>query len=304
VSYEFEGGTTTRDDVVRVLGDELDGAVARLRGDPDRVRAVHQARKHLKKTRSALRLVRGAVDGERRRCHNDRLRAAAHQLSGVRDAQVAVATIDRLTAARGGDARTAAVRQVLVERSAGAQRTLDGALVETIATALEAERAALAGLELTADGWGALRDGLVREYRRGRRALRAIDADRGGDAELLHAWRRRVKDLWYHLSLLAPSWPWVLEDTAEQAHDLSDLLGDDHDLANLRALLTEEDGPLAAAGDPASLLARVDAERARLQSAAQRLGIRLYAESPRAVARRLGAYHRAWRHELGLEGVG
>jgi CHAD domain-containing protein len=292
MAYEFSPEATTQDDVVRVLTDELDGAVARLRGDPDRVRAVHQARKHLKKTRSALRLVRGAVDGERRRCHNDRLRTAANQLSGVRDAQVAVVTIDRLTRLT-GDADSAEVRRDLVARSAGAAELLDSELVGTVATALETEREALAGLELTAEGWEALRAGLTREYRRGRKALRALD-EAGDDPEHWHAWRRRVKDLWYHLALLSPSWPWVLEDTAEQAHDLSDLLGDDHDLANLRALLP---------GDH-PLVVRVDAERARLQSAAQRLGVRLYAESPRAFAIRLGAFYDAWREESGLERLG
>ena len=57
------------------------------------------------------------------------------------------------------------------------------------------------------------------------------------EPELLHAWRKRAKDLWYHQRLLAPAWPDVLGAQAEEAHALTELLGDDHDLAVLAARL-------------------------------------------------------------------
>jgi CHAD domain-containing protein len=298
--YELDGRAPVGRTVPAILAEELDGAVARLRDDADRARGVHEARRHLKKTRSALRLVRGALDHGVLGREQERLRQAARRLSATRDAQVAVATLDRLVGARGGavgaprpdPGLVAAVRGDLAGRAADAEAALDGAVVGTVAGDLAAARADLARLELRADGWRALRDGLRHEYRRGRAAAGEVEAAQEPDAEQLHAWRRRVKDLWYHLRLLSPAWPWVLEDTAEQAHDLSELLGDDHDLANLRALLAGRD-------DAAPLLAAVDARRADLQAAARRLGDRLYAEPPGDFTARMGAYYRAWRTECG-----
>ena len=62
----------------------------------------------------------------------------------------------------------------------------------------------------------------------GRRALRA--ARRRPTAENLHEWRKRAKDHWYNLSVLRDVWPPVMEPLADAAHQLSERLGEDHDL--------------------------------------------------------------------------
>ena len=81
------------------------------------------------------------------------------------------------------------------------------------------------------DSFEALRDGLERTYRRGRRDFRAARAD--PSVEALHEWRKRVKELWYHHTLLRPIWPPVMQAVGDEAHELADRLGDDHDLAML-----------------------------------------------------------------------
>ncbi len=279
--YELDGRAPVGRTVPAILAEELDGAVARLRDDADRTRGVHEARRHLKKARSALRLVRGALDHGVLGREQERLRQAARRLSATRDAQVAVATLDRLAGPRGA---AGAPR-------AGPRPGRGGARRPGRARRRRGGGAGRRGGRRRGRRAGG-RDGLRHEYRRGRAAAGEVEAAQEPDAEQLHAWRRRVKDLWYHLRLLSPAWPWVLEDTAEQAHDLSELLGDDHDLANLRALLAGRD-------DAAPLLAAVDAHRADLQAAARRLGDRLYAEPPGDFAARMGAYYRAWRTECG-----
>src|ERR687888_223363 len=59
-------------------------------------------------------------------------------------------------------------------------------------------------------------------------AVRAEPADAA-----VHEWRKRSKDLWYHLRLLRDGRREVLAPAADRAHELSDLLGDHHDLAVL-----------------------------------------------------------------------
>ena len=59
--------------------------------------------------------------------------------------------------------------------------------------------------------------------------------------ELLHGWRKRVKDLSYQVSLLRPMAREEIDARAAELDNLSEHLGDDHDLAMLQQ--TIERGP-------------------------------------------------------------
>jgi CHAD domain-containing protein len=131
---------------------------------------------------------------------------------------------------------------------------------------------------LERDGFGALEDGLERTYRRGRRDWR--NALKDPSTENLHEWRKRVKDLWYHFSILQESWKPVMTALADEAHELSDRLGDDHDLAVLLDFGAESLEPL------------IVRRRAELQEEAFAYGARLYADRPKEFVRRIEHWSR------------
>ena len=84
----------------------------------------------------------------------------------------------------------------------------------------------------------------------------------------------------------------------EAVHELSDLLGDDHDLAVLRG---ELEARRKLADDAVRTLAAVvDRRRGELQRAALPLGARLFAQPTDAMVDQLGACWRAWREEAEL----
>ena len=116
-----------------------------------------------------------------------------------------------------------------------------------------------------------------RTYRRGRAAFKA--ARRDTTSEHLHAWRKRVKDLWYQQQLLKDSWPGVMKAQAKEAKKLSKLLGDDHDLTVLAEHVEDP--------EVHELVAK---RRAELLQEARALGRRIYAERPKAFARRCRRY--------------
>ena len=99
--------------------------------------------------------------------------------------------------------------------------------------------------------------------------------------EALHEWRKRVKDLWYHHTLLRELWPPVMQAVGDEAHELADRLGDDHDLAVLADWVREH-----AEAEP-EFFEAVERRRTELQAEAMALGERLYADKPRAYVRRL-----------------
>lgn len=104
--------------------------------------------------------------------------------------------------------------------------------------------------------------------------------------------RKRAKDLWYELRLLSGSWPVPLKATVDEAHRLSELLGDHHDLAVLREDLRERN---LGAEETQALSAAIDRHQAELAAGAISLGRRLYAERPQDFERRLRRYWEAWR---------
>jgi CHAD domain-containing protein len=264
--------------------------VLRERQADDPVGAVHEARKNVKKSRSLLRLVRPGLDKDTYRRENRALRDAARSVAHVRDADVMVETVDALHerfAARLPAQAFEKLRARLAgeaERSrAGADGSLGAALTDTLGEV--ANR--VDDWPLDGAGWPDARKGIATAYRRGRKAFATADAD--PSTENLHEWRKRVKDLWYHERLLKPAWPAVLGAQADEAHALSDILGDDHDLAVLGERL-RDDPPTE---DADEILDLIEQRRGELVARARALGRRVYAEKPKSFARRLKRYLRA-----------
>jgi CHAD domain-containing protein len=267
--------------------EQLAGAIERLeRAEEDPVEAVHDARKHVKKLRALLRLVRPALGASAYRAENVALRDIARGLSATRDADVLVESVAALAKRFAGRLPATTFDGVREALAQAPDAPGDGAAER--ATALAELRAAAARVEdwpLEGAGWETVLAGIARSYRRGREA--AAEAGEEPTVERLHEWRKRVKDLWYHERLLAPAWPAVIGAHGEEAHALSELLGEEHDLAVLRERLDGLALAPAVEAEVPALAELVEERRAELRDRAQRLGRRLYAESSKAFARRL-----------------
>jgi CHAD domain-containing protein len=129
-------------------------------------------------------------------------------------------------------------------------------------------------------------------YREGRDAFNR--AREGPKFSKLHEWRKRVKDLWHHLQLVGPAAPEVFDPMADEAHNLADLLGDDHDLGVLHETLLGEMGVFGKAEELAPLLEMIAARRIELQQQAVSLGERIYREKPKVFRNRIEERWNVW----------
>lgn len=273
----------------RIARGRCETAMERLRGEGDPGEAVHEARKDMKKLRSLLRLVRGGLGDDLYRAENERYRYVAHLLAGARDAEVKLATLSALRRRYPGEVPALSTLQRSLEEERQ-RHASDGhelrARMEEAAAVVEAGAAAIDGWELHGEGFALLVPGLRRAYSDGGRAHRAVLAK--ATDEGVHDWRKRVKDLWHHTRLVREAWDGPLKAVAGEAHHLSELLGDHHDLA---VLVDDARGRDADDG-----LTRVAGRRQReLAREAVGVGDRLYVERPARLMRRLDAYWRAWR---------
>lgn len=274
-------------EVRRVAARQRDRALSDLRGEDHDV-AVHDARRRIKELRALVKLIRPAAPHVFDR-ENPVLRDAGRRLSEVRDAAAKVEALDRLIAAfpdelteAGGHVRAGLERR----RSDIDPAALDQAMAQTRHD-LEAIHAGIDIWELPDDGFDTISPGLHRSYRRARRRTRDADADNTTAA--FHEWRKRVKDHRYQVAYLRPCSPKPMRDRERALHALTDLIGDDHDLALLRDVIGKEPHPYGGDDVAATVVARVDQQRAWLQREARALGSRCFAEAPRRFVDRLRA---------------
>ncbi|HET9198809.1 MAG TPA: CHAD domain-containing protein [Solirubrobacterales bacterium] len=297
-AYRLKRGEAPAGGIRRIASGCAERAAEQLKraAGEDFASSIHVARKELKKLRGVLNLVRSELGSDLYRAENERYRGAAALLAQDRDAEVRVETLAALRE-RPGEALpadlAAAWQDALArERDEIARQAASGAgraRIEAARTAIGEGRAEIASWPLRSDSWGLFEADLLLTYRRGRRAMERARAD--PTTENLHEWRKWAKHLWYQLRILRAAWSPLLAETADQAHLLTELLGDHHDLA----LLAEDLGTRDLPGDGAAAERAIERRQEELAESAFDLGARLFAEKPKAFVRRMAAYWTAWR---------
>lgn len=259
--------------------------------------AIHETRKAIKRARALERLLRDASSRARRGRRKTLIKAAAGELAGARDAEVAVNTLEGLMRRHPCRLSSAGVAKLhialLAERNA-AERAIDEsgerarALRFLTATRKQTSEDRPRGRRREAR---IADDGLIRIYARGRRAMRNA-RKRKGIAEM-HEWRKRAKDLRYSTEALAQSASQRkhrkrLLQIANAADALGEALGEEHDLALLAQRVDAEDEIFR--GDKRGrreLRQAIRQRRKRLRKRAFKRGKALYARNPKRFRKQL-----------------
>jgi len=299
VAYRFRRTESVPDGLRRITRERIDKSVQHLQEPAeDLAEGIHAARKRFKEIRAVLRLARPAL-GDRYVVENRCYRDLGRELAEARDAQAVIETWDKLTerfpatlrtqVGASGRKRLEERRLQLVDSNNGTALPL-GRVIDTLVAARNGvSRWDLQGATVR-EG---IMQGLVDSYRRGRRAMAGAYEVR--DDEHFHEWRKRIKDQWYHTTLLRPAWHDGLGVRKRSLKALSDCVGDDHDLAVLIGLMQETPGVIGRASFRRKLGRLIDIRREELRNEAYQLGARLYADKPKAFGRRMSVYWSVWR---------
>jgi len=246
--------------------------------------SIHRARKRLKGARASLRLIREVIGDPAYRRENACLRDAARPLSRVRDGRVMLETLDGLLKKEPGRTALSPIRRVLQRDHSNARRTLlDPRRRGELIAMLEAAGARAGRWRFRRDSATALRGGIERLYRRGRKTLTQADSHRSEPT--LHEARKGAKYLELALAPFVPAGGRRTAKLARRAEAVGDRLGKDHDLAVLRERIAPR---LADAGDDGkALLDRIEKRGERLRAKALKQGRRLYKNKPERLLKRL-----------------
>ncbi len=310
----------------RMAVGQLDLAIEALEGGDGlpAENALHETRKALKRLRALVRMLEDELGSEAAARENAALRDIAARLAEARDSEVMLATLQTLLRGEPRKVRRRAGvkrlrKQLAADHERARRRTLGdaGARAEVLA-GLRAIRWRVVQWSLSdRGGTSIIEPGLRRIYRDGRRRYRRA-VRRKGDAAAMHEWRKRVKDLRYAAEMLQRTdparaggsgrkrsrraqRPARLARVARRADELGELLGEDHDLVLLTALIRARSGRgaggLRIGRRTRKVLLKLIARRRReLRKRSLRAGERLYRRSPgRFVAAVLSAHQRESR---------
>ena len=294
MSYELRHDETLGGNLRRICCKQIEAAIAVANGEVNTDdTAVHEMRKHLKKTRAALRLVRNEMGRSLFREQNRCLRDVGRLTSEIRDAEVRLQTVRQL-------------QEVTHRNGRGAYGKLEVMLIMDLENFMAAfaewqtqavptlERVGSAVDRLTLDqlNCNQVTRAVQASYKRARKAL--SEAIANPSAENFHAFRTKAKTLWYQLRILRPVNPVVLKALADDLRSLADLLGRAHDLSFLGTRLRSEDGKSKWQREGQRLLAVIEVSQTDLQRGAAELAQHFFAERPRDFGARVGSWLQQW----------
>ena len=279
MAYRLRTNESVAKGLRRVVRQELRAAIDQLARGQASDKAIHEARKSIKKVRAVLQLVGEDVDAGRA---VKELRRAGRLLSPLRDAN-AVMSSARALCARERSALSAKMCSALHDRLAREKVRLTRVarhdrVNDEAAESLRKAQRSVKGCDWKKVGISVFAAEIRRSYKNARRAMRqARDANTSDD---FHAWRKRVKTLWYALRLVERRMQ-PLGRRLTALDRLQTWLGEDHNLLVLRTPFIM--GPrVAGVGAVKGLAERRQQE---LRRKALRLGARQFGHKPKEFAR-------------------
>ena len=297
MSYQLRQSGSLGDNLSRICRKQIEDAIAVAKGEkPARDTPVHETRKHLKRARAAMQLIRKEIGRGLYREQDRCLRDVGRLTSDIRDAEARLQTVRELKGItkRGRAAQYAHLETMLMLEL----ENFVAAFAEWHMQALpllERAQAAMDKWALDHFNGKQLRRAVQSSYKRAREALnRAIDDPTTGN---FHKFRAKAKTLHFQLRIIRPVNPVVLQTLINDLRSLGNLLGRAHDLSFLGDRLRRESGKLQWQREGHELLAVVEVSQGDLQRGAAELAGHFFAERPRDFGSRVATWLEDWKGE-------
>jgi len=313
MAFKIETDEPLGREITRIARERIERVVESLAEKPHpSAESIHSARKDLKSMRALLRLASGSILDETRRAENLLFRDTGRSLSPLRDSHALVEALRRFAKGKPGNdsnnsraprgIRSDFINKVCCRIEREAVKKLPEDTLRQLTEALQGAARNVAhwfdGLSFEpGNEWEVFVGcGLRRTYRRGKNIvaqLESLGRENAGD-ETWHELRKCSKALGYQLRLLRQLWPELLETLLAQIDQLSEKLGDDHDLAVLRGRLLSEPYNANETQEGAEIrrdfIGSLDRRRRKLHVETYQIARRIYAEKPRQFASRIRCY--------------
>jgi CHAD domain-containing protein len=315
MAFKMDIEESLANEIQRVARERIDRVIESLAEKPHPcAESIHSARKDLKSLRAILRLASGSIPNDVRQNGNLIFRDIGRSLSVLRDSQALVEALKKFAKGKSRtnskipgaekEARSEFIQKVRNGIEQGAVKELPGETLKQLKENLHGTSRSVADwfdevLFEPEEEWEVfVGRGLRRTYRQGKNLvsqLETLGKANAGD-ETWHELRKSAKALGYQMRLFRPIWPELTGPLLEQFDQLTDRLGDDHDLVVLRGRLLNEPYKDSETQETADVrrnfIDSLERRRRKLQMEAFQMARRIYVEKPRQFESRIRSY---WR---------
>jgi CHAD domain-containing protein len=204
MSYQLRKNETPGHGLRRICRQQVELALAIATGKKQgRDTPVHETRKHIKKARAALRLVRKEIGRGLFKRQDHCLRNVARLISEIRDAEVRLQTVRQLQSItrRQKHRSYEKIEQMLMLEMENFMAAFAEWQTQAVPM-LERARDEIDNWPIEQFDRKQFRRSVQATYKRGRHAL--AEAKRKVTAECFHVFRKQAKQLWYQLRILRP----------------------------------------------------------------------------------------------------
>ncbi len=300
MSFKLKKNEAAGNGIKRILIEQSSKAISDLMylGD-DRDERIHDARKSFKKIRALLRLIRNEISEEQYRRENECIRDAGRKLAVARNSLILINSLDSLS----NDFNSLInvdlyneLKKMLREnyeieyRNNYSNENLAAEIVQIIHSA----RARFQNMNLNSCDFDSIKKGLRIIYKQGYK--QTFEVNENSSDENLHELRKRVKYLWYVLRLFKAADSKSIKKLIEDAHQLSDFLGEDHDLAELKNIILIMSKNEKNRQDINNLLLIIEKRREQLQSFAMQLSGKVYKYKPGKFVNKIESDWNEWKN--------
>ncbi len=253
--YELQPGLPLTENYRAISRAQIDLAIDSLSSKKDVEKGVYAARKCMKRLRGLVQLYRGMMYDSDFEAINAHYRDIGRSLSDMRDAWVRIEVLDKLPENVRSLPIVALLRAYIKQEYEDKKQTfLQAEVYQPVVEALKKAKETVDTTE-TYRWFDLFSDGpepspfidemyltvakQMKATSRARRRARKAYRDFAQFSLKLHEWRKRVKRLWYALSLLRPVNPKLLDDWIKLLDDMGVLLGDANDYHVLHQVVSE-----------------------------------------------------------------
>ncbi len=282
----------------RILEEQIDKVVDEINNPKENIdETVHEIRKRFKKIRTVIRLLRDEIGKNKYKEENLFYRDEGRRIAGIRDSFVLEESLNKILNYYAHQLISGAFENVKVNleeshKSFKAEKNYKSEINEIKKEIITAKERIIA-LTVKGDDFKLISDGLQRIYKRGKKGIQ--NAYQNPIPENFHEWRKRVKYLRYSIKAVSNFWPDELNQFKDSLHNLTDFLGEIHDLLQLKNVLLSNKELCRDETQLQMLLALINQRTEELKILAKAEGERIYAEKPKAFIKRINNYYKAFK---------
>lgn len=254
--------------------------------------SVHEIRKAIKRVRAILRLVRWDIGEELYQGKNMQFRDLGRQLSELRDYHVIITYLAENFEAEElripEESFISLINYLNTKKETELKRLVDNQTLETIREQMEISTRELSEFPFDFLGPHTIRQGTANAYSQ---CLNKIsETQLKLDDHPLHELRKRVKYLLNQMILIKEVWPDFFKNYSTSLKDASDLLGDDHNIAESITLVDSLPNEIITDNDKKNLIDSFTKERDHIHRELWPLLGKLFTEDAKAFVKRITSY--------------